>query len=231
GVDRVAAAGEDLVRVGLVADVPDDAVVGRVVHRMQGDGQFDHAQARAEMAAGLADRLDQVGAQFVCDGGQLGLVEPAQVGRGFNARKARVARRVDHAVIFTFAVVTGKAKAAFGRGNACRCGEPDGGAPRLRGKPVACATGRLAAAASYLPRRRPNRPVDFTGSAGSGGVSATRSANPVARLALTKSATSATGMPLAAAISASVAGPFIIAVAMRKWRGYSRSVCGHLLSL
>src|SRR5690606_33443287 len=116
GVDRVAAAGEDLVRVGLVADVPDDAVVGRVVHRVQGYGQFDHAEAGAEMAARLADRFDQVGAQFVGDGGQLGFVEPAQVGRGFDARKARVARGVDHPVIFPFAVVTGKAKGRFARG-------------------------------------------------------------------------------------------------------------------
>src|SRR3546814_986592 len=78
GVDRVAAAGEDLVRVGLVADVPDDAVVGGVVHRVQGDGQFDHAEAGAEMTARLADRFDQVGAQFVGDGGQLGLSSEEQ---------------------------------------------------------------------------------------------------------------------------------------------------------
>src|SRR3546814_13494471 len=62
GVDRVAAAGADLVRAGLVADVPDDAVVGGVVHRVQGDGQFDHAEAGPEMTARLDDAFDPVGA-------------------------------------------------------------------------------------------------------------------------------------------------------------------------
>src|SRR3546814_3553321 len=106
--------------------------------------------------------------------------------------------------------------------------------PQVRGTPWQRAGDCAESAperAGYLPRRRPNRPVGFAGSAGSGGVFGAMSAKPVARLALTKSDTSATGMPLAPAISASVAGPFIIAVAMRKWRGYSRSVCGHLLSL
>src|SRR3546814_16156928 len=60
--------------------------------------------------------------------------------------------------------------------------------------------------AGYLPRRRPNRPVGFAGSAGPGGVFGAMSATPVARLELTKSATSATVMPLAPAPSASAAG-------------------------
>ena len=64
---RVAAAGEDLVRVALVADVPDQAVHRRVVQPVQGDGEFDHAQAGAEVAADLGDLFDQVGAQFVGD--------------------------------------------------------------------------------------------------------------------------------------------------------------------
>src|SRR3546814_2964879 len=113
GVDRVAGAGEDRVRVGLVADGPDDAVVGGVVHRVQGDGQFDHAEAGAEMTARLADRFDQVGAQFVGDGGQLGFVELAQVGRGFDARKARVARRVDHVRHFPLRRRDGQGKGTF----------------------------------------------------------------------------------------------------------------------
>ena len=46
GVDVVAAAGEDLVRVALVADVPDQAVDRRLVQPVQGDGELDHAQAR-----------------------------------------------------------------------------------------------------------------------------------------------------------------------------------------
>ena len=43
--DAVAAAGQDLVRIALVADVPDQAVGRRVVEVVQGDGQLDDAEA------------------------------------------------------------------------------------------------------------------------------------------------------------------------------------------
>ena len=75
--DAVAAAGEDLVRIGLMADVPDDAVARGVEHVMQRDRQFDHAEAGAEMAAGDGDRIDGLGAQFVGDLPELALVELA----------------------------------------------------------------------------------------------------------------------------------------------------------
>src|SRR3546814_5760853 len=65
------------------------------------------------MTARLADRFDQVGAQFVGDGGQLGFVELAQVGRGFDARKARVARRVDHVRHFPLRRRDGQGKGTF----------------------------------------------------------------------------------------------------------------------
>ena len=44
--DAVAPPGEDLVRIGLVADIPDQPVARRVEDVMQRDGQLDHAQAR-----------------------------------------------------------------------------------------------------------------------------------------------------------------------------------------
>ena len=50
----LAAAGEDLVRIGLVADVPDDAVVRRVEDVVQRDRQLDRAEVRRQVAAGLA---------------------------------------------------------------------------------------------------------------------------------------------------------------------------------
>ena len=65
GADAVAAAGEDLVRIGLVADVPDQLVARGVEDVVQRDGQLDHAEAGAEMAAGLGDRVDGLMAQFV----------------------------------------------------------------------------------------------------------------------------------------------------------------------
>ena len=54
GADAVAPAGEDLVRIGLVADVPDQDVLGRLEHVVQRHGQLDHAQARAQVPAGAA---------------------------------------------------------------------------------------------------------------------------------------------------------------------------------
>jgi len=35
---------ENLVRIGLVPDVPDDAVLGRIEHVVQRDGQLDRAR-------------------------------------------------------------------------------------------------------------------------------------------------------------------------------------------
>ena len=58
--ELVAAAGEDLVRVGLVADVPEDLVARRVEQRVQRDGQLAGAEVGAEVAADLADRVDDV---------------------------------------------------------------------------------------------------------------------------------------------------------------------------
>ena len=58
GGEAIAAAGEELVRVGLVADVPDDLVLGRVVDVVEGDGQLDDAEVGGEMAADLGDRVE-----------------------------------------------------------------------------------------------------------------------------------------------------------------------------
>jgi hypothetical protein len=48
------------VRIGLVADVPDEPVVRRVEDVVQRDGQFDDAEAGAEMAAGEEAATGQV---------------------------------------------------------------------------------------------------------------------------------------------------------------------------
>lgn len=47
---------------------------------VQGDGQLDHAQAGAEMAAGDGDRIDGLGPQLVRQLAQLGNVEVPRVG-------------------------------------------------------------------------------------------------------------------------------------------------------
>ena len=70
--------GEHLVWIGLVAHIPDHAVFRRVEHIMQRDGQFDDAEATAEMTAGLRRRGNHVGAQFFGDLRQVFDVKQAQ---------------------------------------------------------------------------------------------------------------------------------------------------------
>ena len=77
----IAPSREHLVRVGLVAHVPDQAVVRGVEHVVQRDGQFDGAEPRREMAAPLADRVDQVAAQLVGDRDEIATWNGPQVRR------------------------------------------------------------------------------------------------------------------------------------------------------
>ena len=57
--DAVAPAGEDLVRVGLMADIPDQPVVRRVEDIVERNRELDDAETGAEMAAGDRDGVDQ----------------------------------------------------------------------------------------------------------------------------------------------------------------------------
>jgi hypothetical protein len=50
GVQLRATAGQYLVGIGLMSHIPDQAVMRGIEHVMQGDGQFDRAQTRGEMA-------------------------------------------------------------------------------------------------------------------------------------------------------------------------------------
>jgi len=77
--DAVPAAGQDLVRIGLVADVPDQAVARGVEDVMDGRGQFDDAEAGAEMPAGDGNRVDGLLPQFIGDLPDLVNPELAQI--------------------------------------------------------------------------------------------------------------------------------------------------------
>jgi hypothetical protein len=59
-VEPVPPAGQHLVGIGLVADVPEDLVPGRVEQAVQRDGELAGAQVGAEMAADLPDRVDDL---------------------------------------------------------------------------------------------------------------------------------------------------------------------------
>ena len=75
GADAVAPPGQDLVRVALVRDVPDPPVARGVEHRLKRDGQFHHAQPRAQMTAGDGNGADRLGAQLVGKLAQLAIVQ------------------------------------------------------------------------------------------------------------------------------------------------------------
>ena len=80
-VEPVAAAGEDLVRVGLVADVPEDLVARRIEQAVQDRRQLAGPEVGAEVAADLADRVDDQLADLLRDLGQLLVASPRQIGR------------------------------------------------------------------------------------------------------------------------------------------------------
>ena len=66
-VEAILALGQQLVRVTLVADIPDQAVIGEVVQVVQGNREFDHPHAGTEVTTGhrdgIHDDLAQLGAQ------------------------------------------------------------------------------------------------------------------------------------------------------------------------
>ncbi len=76
-------------RIGLVADVPDQRVVGRVEDIVERDRQLDDAEPGAEVAAGDADRVDQLGAQLVGNLAKVGRGKTAQVGGRVDAIEQR----------------------------------------------------------------------------------------------------------------------------------------------
>ncbi len=79
GADALAPPGQDLVRIGLVADVPDEPVMRRLEDVVQRHRQFHHAEPGAEMPAGHRDGVDRLGAQLVRDLTQVRLGQAAQV--------------------------------------------------------------------------------------------------------------------------------------------------------
>ena len=78
--DAVAATGQDLVRIGLVADIPDQPVVGRVEDVVQGDGQLDNTQPAPRWPPVIDTASIKLGAQFGGQLRQVALGKLAQVG-------------------------------------------------------------------------------------------------------------------------------------------------------
>ena len=72
-------------RVGLVADVPEDLVARRVQQRVQRDRELAGAEVGAEVPADLADRVDDVLADLLGDLRELLLGEVVEVLRAVDA--------------------------------------------------------------------------------------------------------------------------------------------------
>ena len=77
GTDAVATAGEYFVRIGLMPDVPDQAILGRVEYVMQRHSQLDDAQPCAEVASGNRNGVNGFLTQLVRKLAQLTRFQPA----------------------------------------------------------------------------------------------------------------------------------------------------------
>jgi hypothetical protein len=60
-----AAASQDLVRITLVSNVPDQSVRRGIKYGMQGDRELDDTEACAEMPAGFGDGIDGLKTQLI----------------------------------------------------------------------------------------------------------------------------------------------------------------------
>src|SRR5688572_2854567 len=87
---------QDLVRIRLVADVPDQAVVGRVVDIVERDGELDGPEAGREMPAHRAHGLDQVLAEFHRERAEVTARERPEVGRRLDRRQQAIRPFLSH---------------------------------------------------------------------------------------------------------------------------------------
>src|SRR6478735_337143 len=76
-----APSGQNLMRIGLVADVPDQAIVWGVEDIVESNGELDDAEAGAQVATRYRDRADRLVAQVVGNFLQVFLVDAAKIGR------------------------------------------------------------------------------------------------------------------------------------------------------
>ena len=84
-------AGEYLVRIGLVAHVPDQPVLRGVEDIVQGDGKVHHSQPRRQVTAGTGDAVDEEAAQLLRQLGKPVFGQPAKVGGKLDSGQERVA--------------------------------------------------------------------------------------------------------------------------------------------
>ncbi|GAA3294298.1 hypothetical protein GCM10020295_18450 [Streptomyces cinereospinus] len=116
---EVLPAGEQLVHVGLVPGVPEHLVLRRFEHAVQGDGQLDHAEVGAQVAAGLGDGLDKEGPDLLRQLVQLLQAEPVQIAR---SRDAGQQRHPCLLAVELFELLPGQSSLVFRPGPRCQGG-------------------------------------------------------------------------------------------------------------
>src|SRR5439155_18600173 len=79
-VHLCATAGEDLVRVSLMPDVPDDAIARRIENVMQRDRQLDGTEVRRQMTACLRHRIQYERAQLARELRQPAALQATELG-------------------------------------------------------------------------------------------------------------------------------------------------------
>jgi hypothetical protein len=77
----IEAAGKNLMDVPLMTDVHDKAVLRRLEDSMQSNSQFDDAEIRSQMPAGLRENLDQLIAHFLRELRQILFAKRFDIGR------------------------------------------------------------------------------------------------------------------------------------------------------
>ena len=77
--DPRAPAGQDLVRIALMPDIPDEDVFGGIEQVVQGHRQLDDPNPRSEVTAGVGDRIDRLGAELLGEELQLPHGHPPQI--------------------------------------------------------------------------------------------------------------------------------------------------------
>ena len=89
-LEALATPGEDLVRIALVADIPHAAIALEVEHVVQRGGELDHAEVRAEVAAGALHGVQQEVAHLGADLRQRLERQALEVGRAGDAVEQRL---------------------------------------------------------------------------------------------------------------------------------------------
>ncbi len=102
GGQALAPAGQHLVRIRLMSDVPDQAVLRGLENIMQGNRELDCSETGGEMSAARADAVDQELSQLGSQRGQARDRQAPQVRRRIEACKQRlVIGRAGHVTYYT----------------------------------------------------------------------------------------------------------------------------------